>query len=127
MNITTIIILIILFVIGLALFLDRKKLKNKPKSNSSKYLDLISTLLIVDEILDEKVSLGQAGVTLDFGYIDQQMKVLGLVSSGKLQLFGKNFTEDLMEIVNDAEFSLIQVENASKFVKNELLKLKKLV
>jgi len=127
MNITTIIILIILFVIGLALFLDRKKLKNKPKSNSSKYLDLISTLLIVDEILDEKVSLGQAGVTLDFGYIDQQMKVLGLVSSGKLQLFDKNFTEDLMEIVNDAEFSLIQVENASKFVKNELLKLKKLV
>lgn len=127
MNTTTIIVLLILFIIGLALFLDRKKIKTKPKSNGSKYSDLISTLLIVDEILDEKLSLGKAGVTLDFGYIDQQMKVVSLVSSGRLQIFGKNFTEDLMEIVNDAEFSLIQVENASKFVKNELLKLKKLV
>jgi len=90
-------------------------------------MDLISTLSIIDEILDEKLSQGQAGVTLDFGYLEQQMKVLGLVSSGKLQIFGKNFTEDLMEIVNDAEFSLVQVENASKFVKNELIKLKKLV
>ena len=47
MNTTTIIVLLILFIIGLALFLDRKKLKNKPKSNGSKYSDLISNSIYI--------------------------------------------------------------------------------
>lgn len=95
--------------------------------NISKYKELLNTLAPIDKILDQKLRLGKAGVTLDLDFFDQQVEVLFLVSSGKLALFGASFAEEIMDIVNDAEFDIVSVENASKYVKNEISKLQKLV
>ena len=131
MEISTIIILVILFTIGLAMYLDRSKIfkrYNSPEnSNRSKYLVLIYSLSFLDEILDEKISLGKDGLNIDFGYLNQQFQIMELVSSGKLAIFGASFTKEIMDIVNDAEFDIVSVENASKYVKNEISKLQKLV
>lgn len=97
------------------------------KPNVSKYNELLNTLAPIDKILDRKLLLGKAGVTLDLESFDQQAKVLFLVSSGKLAIFGASFTKEIMDIVNDAEFDIVSVENASKYVKNEISKLQKLV
>lgn len=97
------------------------------KPNVSKYKELLNTLAPIDKILDQKLRLGKAGVTLDLEFFDQQVEVLFLVSSGKLAIFGASFTKEIMDIVNNAEFNLVDVENASKYVKNEISKLQKLV
>jgi hypothetical protein len=97
------------------------------KPNLSKYKELLNTLAPIDKILDQKLRLGKAGVTLDLEFFDQQVEVLFLVSSGKLAIFGASFTKEIMDIVNDAEFDIVSVENASIYVKNEISKLQKLV
>lgn len=144
MDSTTMIVILLMFILILSYILNRNSLssrskkgtksaisetpnKSNIKSNNSKYEDLITTLSIIDEILDEKISLGRAGVTLDFAYFDQEIKILSMVSEGKLAIFGPSFSEEIKEIVNDAEFDLIKVEKASKYVKNEISKLQKLI
>lgn len=97
------------------------------KPNVSKYKELLNTLAPIDKILDHKLWLGKAGVTLDLEFFDQQAEIVFLVSSGKLAIFGASFTKEIMDIVNDAEFDIVSVENASKYVKNEISKLQKLV
>jgi hypothetical protein len=129
-NIISFIILILLVVLAILIFAlirDRKKSKLPAKLNVAKYQDLINTLSIIDELLDRKIRLGGIGVRADYEFLTQQMIVLNLVSNGKLAIFEVSFTKDLMELFNDAEFNLAEVENASRYVKNELTKLQKLV
>lgn len=122
-----IILLVVLAILILALILEHKKNKSPEKLNVAKYQDLISTLSIIDELLDRKIRLGRIGVRADYEYLFQQIKVLNLVSNGKLAIFEVSFTKDLMELFYDAEFNLVEVENASRYVKNELVKLHNLV
>ena len=121
------ILLVVLAILIFALIRDRNKSKLPAKLNVAKYQDLINTLSIIDELLDRKIRLGGIGVRADYEFLTQQMIVLNLVSNGKLAIFEVSFTKDLMELFNDAEFNLAEVENASRYVKNELAKLQKLV
>lgn len=122
------ILLIILGVLIISYFIDRKNSKSPSKSNVAKYRDLINTLTILEEILDEKIQLGRKGIRADYGnYMSHQMVIIDLVSNGKLAIFGPTFTKDLMNMFEFAEFDLIEIENASRYVKNELVKLRRLV
>lgn len=131
MGISLLIFIVLLFTVGLALYLDRDKVLSRlrsPKStNRSKYLELIAALSVLDEIFDGKLSLGRNGINVDYGFMHHQFQILELVSTGKLSIFGGSFTSDIMKIVNNAEFNLVDVENASRYIKIEINKLKKLV
>ncbi len=122
------ILLIILGILLISFFIDRKNSKSPTKSNLAKYKDLINTLTILEQILDEKIKLGRKGIRADYGnWMPHQMVIIDLVSKGKLAIFGPAFTQDLMKMFEFAEFDLIEIENASRYVKNELVKLRKLV
>lgn len=122
------ILLIILGILLISFFIDRKNSKSPTKSNLAKYKDLINTLTILEQILDEKIKLGRKGIRADYGnWMPHQMVIIDLVSNGKLAIFGPAFTQDLMKMFEFAEFDLIEIENASRYVKNELVKLRKLV
>lgn len=122
------ILLIVLGILLIALLIDRKNSKLSPKLDVAKYRDMINTLTIIEEILDRKIKLAKKGRIIEFGnYLTDQMIILELVSKGKLTIWGPLFTKDLMRMFELEEFDLIEFENASKYVKNELVKLRKLV
>ena len=95
--------------------------------NKDKYLDLIYSLNYLDEILDRKLNLVKMGITLDIEFFEQKVELINYLRDKKLMIFGPTFVKEIMEIIDDAEIDEKKVSNASYYVKNELVKLRKLV
>ncbi len=116
-------VVFLLGIIGLIIYfrLNVSKSESSNKSNHDAHIDLIKSLYIIDQILEEKLFLAKAGVLLDLGYLDQQVIVMDLIESGKLAIFGKEFNYAITEIVSDAQFDLNIVKNTSSYVKEQLI------
>jgi hypothetical protein len=130
MNSTFIILAIITGTILLVFFMFRRgNTTNNTKSlpNKNKYLDLINTLNYLDEKLDSKLNLVKNGIFFDLDFFEQKAELTYYLSNKKLMIFGPTFVKAIMEIFEDAEIDEKKVSNASSYVKNELIKLHKLV
>ncbi|MHA8054721.1 hypothetical protein VR611_02115 [Aquirufa nivalisilvae] len=130
MNYIFVIVVIVLGIFFLRFMKSRKnnlKTKEPAKANKDKYIDLINTLTFLDKILDRKLGLAESGVLLDIESFEQKVKLLYYLENNKLLIYGPDFTKEVMDIFDDPEIDEKRVLNMSSYVKNELVKLGRLV